>query len=323
MATDIRVPALGRKRHRGQRSASGSRRSATWSPPTSPVVVELENRQGDHRSAGAVGGRARGDLGAARRYRQCRLADRRHRRRRRRCAQAGRSGSGGTACSGRRRGAGGPQGRGGSGCSGACSYPRGPAAAAERQWCGATGACRRQADGRERPRHWRRQRLRPPRTGAEGRCPGRAHPAGAAGAAGERRLRQRRDRPAGPGCRRRKPPGSRRRRLPRAPAAPTPAPRPAIVAPAAAPAPAPQPRGRSPRPTRRAKSGVKMTRLRQTIARRLKDAQNNAAMLTTFKRGGHEADHGSAHAVQGSVRKEARREAGLHGLLHAGRWCMR
>jgi len=27
---------------------------------------------------------------------------------------------------------------------------------------------------------------------------------------------------------------------------------------------------------------VKMTRLRQTIARRLKDAQNNAAMLTTF-----------------------------------------
>src|SRR5205085_10882819 len=30
---------------------------------------------------------------------------------------------------------------------------------------------------------------------------------------------------------------------------------------------------------------VKMTRLRQTIARRLKDAQNTAAMLTTFNEG--------------------------------------
>ncbi len=50
---------------------------------------------------------------------------------------------------------------------------------------------------------------------------------------------------------------------------------------------------------------VKMTRLRQTIARRLKDAQNTAAMLTTF----NEVDmsHVMAHAqsVQGIVREEA------------------
>jgi 2-oxoglutarate dehydrogenase E2 component (dihydrolipoamide succinyltransferase) len=53
------------------------------------------------------------------------------------------------------------------------------------------------------------------------------------------------------------------------------------AAPAAAPAPAPQ------TPSVAAASGrkeerVRMTRLRQTIAKRLKDAQNTAAMLTTF-----------------------------------------
>ncbi|MCU0883295.1 MAG: 2-oxoglutarate dehydrogenase complex dihydrolipoyllysine-residue succinyltransferase [Hyphomonadaceae bacterium] len=55
----------------------------------------------------------------------------------------------------------------------------------------------------------------------------------------------------------------------------------AVAALAAAPAPAPviaaAPRAIGPREER-----VKMTRLRQTIARRLKDAQNTAAMLTTF-----------------------------------------
>jgi 2-oxoglutarate dehydrogenase E2 component (dihydrolipoamide succinyltransferase) len=45
-------------------------------------------------------------------------------------------------------------------------------------------------------------------------------------------------------------------------------------APAAAPA--------APRPIHEREERVKMTRLRQTIARRLKEAQNNAAMLTTF-----------------------------------------
>ncbi|WP_421762067.1 2-oxoglutarate dehydrogenase complex dihydrolipoyllysine-residue succinyltransferase [Devosia sp.] len=65
--------------------------------------------------------------------------------------------------------------------------------------------------------------------------------------------------------------------------APKPAPAPAPVAAAPAPAPVPaMPRG----PVNAADDGreerVKMTRLRQTIARRLKDAQNTAAMLTTF-----------------------------------------
>jgi 2-oxoglutarate dehydrogenase E2 component (dihydrolipoamide succinyltransferase) len=78
-----------------------------------------------------------------------------------------------------------------------------------------------------------------------------------------------------------------------APASPAPAAAPAPVAaapaaPAARPAPAPAP---APAPVPRApvaqadevrEERVKMTRLRSTIARRLKDAQNTAAMLTTF-----------------------------------------
>jgi 2-oxoglutarate dehydrogenase E2 component (dihydrolipoamide succinyltransferase) len=47
-----------------------------------------------------------------------------------------------------------------------------------------------------------------------------------------------------------------------------------------APAQAPAPQG--PRPVHEREERVRMTRLRQTIARRLKEAQNNAAMLTTF-----------------------------------------
>ncbi|HMP57449.1 MAG TPA: 2-oxo acid dehydrogenase subunit E2, partial [Novosphingobium sp.] len=50
------------------------------------------------------------------------------------------------------------------------------------------------------------------------------------------------------------------------------APAPAVSAPATAPAPA----------SGRAEERVKMTRLRQTIARRLKEAQDTAALLTTF-----------------------------------------
>jgi 2-oxoglutarate dehydrogenase E2 component (dihydrolipoamide succinyltransferase) len=57
--------------------------------------------------------------------------------------------------------------------------------------------------------------------------------------------------------------------------APAPAPAPA---PAAAAAPAPAPR----QPGERREERVRMTRLRQTVARRLKEAQNTAAMLTTF-----------------------------------------
>ena len=44
----------------------------------------------------------------------------------------------------------------------------------------------------------------------------------------------------------------------------------------------PVPRGPVAAPTRSREERVKMTRLRLTIARRLKDAQNTAAMLTTF-----------------------------------------
>jgi 2-oxoglutarate dehydrogenase E2 component (dihydrolipoamide succinyltransferase) len=58
----------------------------------------------------------------------------------------------------------------------------------------------------------------------------------------------------------------------RSPAAPTP-----VQAPAAQPSAPVQPREAGPREER-----VKMSRLRQTIARRLKEAQNTAAMLTTF-----------------------------------------
>jgi len=47
-------------------------------------------------------------------------------------------------------------------------------------------------------------------------------------------------------------------------------------------APAPAPSPQAPRPVDEREERVRMTRLRQTIARRLKEAQNNAAMLTTF-----------------------------------------
>ncbi len=65
-------------------------------------------------------------------------------------------------------------------------------------------------------------------------------------------------------------------------AAPPPAP---VIAPAPVPAPAPMsapaPRATTPDDSAR-EERVRMTKLRQTIARRLKDAQNTAAMLTTF-----------------------------------------
>ncbi len=49
-----------------------------------------------------------------------------------------------------------------------------------------------------------------------------------------------------------------------------------------APTPAPAPAARAPRQDEPREQRVKMTRLRRTIAMRLKEAQNNAAMLTTF-----------------------------------------
>jgi 2-oxoglutarate dehydrogenase E2 component (dihydrolipoamide succinyltransferase) len=54
----------------------------------------------------------------------------------------------------------------------------------------------------------------------------------------------------------------------------------ALDARASQPAPAPAPQ--APREVHEREERVRMTRLRQTIARRLKEAQNNAAMLTTF-----------------------------------------
>jgi 2-oxoglutarate dehydrogenase E2 component (dihydrolipoamide succinyltransferase) len=65
-------------------------------------------------------------------------------------------------------------------------------------------------------------------------------------------------------------------------ATPAPAPAPAPAAPAPAPIPAPSVRGPVPAGDEGREERVKMTRLRLTIARRLKDAQNTAAMLTTF-----------------------------------------
>jgi 2-oxoglutarate dehydrogenase E2 component (dihydrolipoamide succinyltransferase) len=71
--------------------------------------------------------------------------------------------------------------------------------------------------------------------------------------------------------------------------APQPAPAPvAAKAPASAPAPAP------PRPPQEREERVRMSRLRQTIARRLKEAQETAAMLTTF----NEVDMGAVMALR-------------------------
>jgi 2-oxoglutarate dehydrogenase E2 component (dihydrolipoamide succinyltransferase) len=64
-------------------------------------------------------------------------------------------------------------------------------------------------------------------------------------------------------------------------AASAPAPAAAPAAPKPTPAPAPKPAA-APAPGSRTVHRVKMTRLRATIARRLKEAQNTAAILTTF-----------------------------------------
>lgn len=58
--------------------------------------------------------------------------------------------------------------------------------------------------------------------------------------------------------------------------------RPAAPAPAPAPAPRPAPVSSGPRARAEQEERVRMTRLRQRIAERLKEAQNTAAMLTTF-----------------------------------------
>jgi 2-oxoglutarate dehydrogenase E2 component (dihydrolipoamide succinyltransferase) len=74
-------------------------------------------------------------------------------------------------------------------------------------------------------------------------------------------------------------------------------------APAAAPAAAPKP----PRALEEGEERVKMTRLRATIARRLKEAQNTAAMLTTF----NEVDMGAAMALRAEYREAFEKRHGV------------
>jgi 2-oxoglutarate dehydrogenase E2 component (dihydrolipoamide succinyltransferase) len=74
-------------------------------------------------------------------------------------------------------------------------------------------------------------------------------------------------------------------------------------APAAAPAAAPKP----PRALEEGEERVKMTRLRATIARRLKEAQNTAAMLTTF----NEVDMGAAMTLRAEYREAFEKRHGV------------
>ena len=80
----------------------------------------------------------------------------------------------------------------------------------------------------------------------------------------------------------------------------------ASAAPAAAPAPVAV---RAPSPVTDAgrEERVKMTKLRQTIARRLKDAQNNAAMLTTF----NEVDMGPVMAMRNQYKDVFEKKHGV------------
>ncbi len=69
-------------------------------------------------------------------------------------------------------------------------------------------------------------------------------------------------------------------------------------------------RAKAPRPADAREERVKMTRLRRTIAARLKEAQNTAAMLTTFNEVDMSARHGAARRIQGRVREEATAASG-------------
>ncbi len=63
---------------------------------------------------------------------------------------------------------------------------------------------------------------------------------------------------------------------------------------------------------------VRMTRLRRRIAERLKEAQNTAAMLTTFNEMDMSGRDGAARALARRLREEARRAARLHVVLRQG-----
>jgi 2-oxoglutarate dehydrogenase E2 component (dihydrolipoamide succinyltransferase) len=78
-----------------------------------------------------------------------------------------------------------------------------------------------------------------------------------------------------------------------------------LAQPAAAPAAAPA--ARASRPPEAGEERVKMTRLRTTIARRLKEAQNTAAMLTTF----NEVDMSAAMALRSEYREAFEKRHGV------------
>ena len=78
-----------------------------------------------------------------------------------------------------------------------------------------------------------------------------------------------------------------------------------LAQPAAAPASAPA--ARPSRPPEAGEERVKMTRLRATIARRLKEAQNTAAMLTTF----NEVDMSAAMALRAEYRDAFEKRHGV------------
>ena len=78
----------------------------------------------------------------------------------------------------------------------------------------------------------------------------------------------------------------------------------------AAPAPTP-PAPQAPRPPAAGEERVKMTRLRRTIAARLKEAQNNAAMLTTF----NEVDMSAAMALRAEYKDAFEKK---HGGVRLG-----
>jgi len=85
-----------------------------------------------------------------------------------------------------------------------------------------------------------------------------------------------------------------------------PAPAPAGAAPAPAPTPAASPRAPVAAQDAAREERVKMTRLRQTIARRLKDSQNTAAMLTTY----NEVDMSAVMALRNEYKAEFEKKHG-------------
>ena len=79
------------------------------------------------------------------------------------------------------------------------------------------------------------------------------------------------------------------------------------VAPSPMPAPAPQPASVAAAASTRKEERVRMTRLRQTIAKRLKDAQNTAAMLTTF----NDVDMGAVIAARNTYKELFEKKHGV------------